>query len=98
MDLDEPGVEPAGDRCVECGAALTSRELEAVMESGGPALCAIHAAEDEPGLAGPRTAPSPRTAPPAAPGGGDGTALGQQDDLADLPACGEPVVGLDRAL
>ncbi|MDQ6607256.1 MAG: hypothetical protein M3Z06_12000 [Actinomycetota bacterium] len=39
------------ERCEECGAKLTPRELEAVMESGGPALCSIHAAEDEPGLA-----------------------------------------------
>jgi hypothetical protein len=38
------------DRCVECGAKLTATELQAVMESGGPPLCAIHAAEDEPGL------------------------------------------------
>lgn len=30
---------------------LTSAELKAVLESGGPTLCAIHAAEDEPGLA-----------------------------------------------
>jgi hypothetical protein len=39
------------DRCAECGAKLTAAELQAVMESGGPPLCAIHAAEDEPGLA-----------------------------------------------
>jgi hypothetical protein len=38
------------DRCEECGAKLTAAELQAVMESGGPPLCAIHAAEDEPGL------------------------------------------------
>jgi hypothetical protein len=25
-------------------------ELQTVLESGGPALCSIHAAEDEPGL------------------------------------------------
>jgi hypothetical protein len=40
----------AGDRCEECGAKLTPAELQAVLESGGPTLCAIHAAEDEPGL------------------------------------------------
>jgi hypothetical protein len=39
------------DRCQECGAKLTPAELEAVRESGGPVLCSIHAAEDEPGLA-----------------------------------------------
>jgi hypothetical protein len=51
MSLDEHGVETAGERCEECGARLTPAELEAVLESGGPALCAVHAAEDEPGLA-----------------------------------------------
>ena len=51
MDLEERTIEQIGDRCEECGAKLTSREIEAVMESGGPALCSIHAAEDEPGLA-----------------------------------------------
>ena len=44
-------VEGAGDRCEECGAKLTQAELEAVLDPGGPTLCAIHAAEDEPGLA-----------------------------------------------
>jgi hypothetical protein len=51
MSLEDQGVEHLGDRCEECGAKLTPRELEAVLESGGPALCSIHAAEDEPGLA-----------------------------------------------
>jgi len=51
MDLEERTIEQIGDRCEECGAKLTSQEIEAVMESGGPALCSIHAAEDEPGLA-----------------------------------------------
>jgi hypothetical protein len=46
MDLEE-----LGDRCEECGAKLTAAELQAAMETGGPALCSIHAAEDEPGLA-----------------------------------------------
>jgi uncharacterized protein with PIN domain len=50
MDLEDKTIEPIADRCEECGAKLTPRELEAAMESGGPALCAIHAAEDEPGL------------------------------------------------
>ena len=50
MDLEERTLESAPDRCEECGAKLTPAELEAVMESGGPPLCAIHAAEDEPGL------------------------------------------------
>jgi hypothetical protein len=50
MDLEEHSLERPGDRCEECGAKLTAAEQQAVLESGGPALCAIHAAEDEPGL------------------------------------------------
>ena len=50
MDLEEKSLDQVGDRCEECGAKLTKAELEAVLESGGPALCSIHAAEDEPGL------------------------------------------------
>ena len=45
MDLEEKTLEKAGDRCEECGAKLTRPELEQVLESGGPALCTIHAAE-----------------------------------------------------
>jgi hypothetical protein len=51
MDLEERTLEQIGERCEECGAKLTTAELQAVMESGGPVLCSIHAAEDEPGLA-----------------------------------------------
>ena len=51
MPLEEHTLETAGDRCEECGVKLTSAEQQAVLESGGPTLCAIHAAEDEPGLA-----------------------------------------------
>jgi hypothetical protein len=51
MNLEESSVERVGDRCEECGAKLTAAELQAVLESGGPVLCSIHAAEDEPGLA-----------------------------------------------
>ncbi len=50
MSLEENTLERASDRCEECGAKLTPAEMEAVMESGGPVLCSIHAAEDEPGL------------------------------------------------
>jgi hypothetical protein len=46
MDLEEKTLESAADRCDECGAELTEREKAAVLESGGPNLCAIHAAED----------------------------------------------------
>ena len=45
MDLEERSLEDISDRCEECGARLTPRELEAVLESGGPSLCTIHAAE-----------------------------------------------------
>jgi uncharacterized protein with PIN domain len=46
MDLEEKTLEQVGDRCEECGAKLTQRELEQVLESGGPALCTIHAQEE----------------------------------------------------
>ena len=45
MDLEEKTLEQVGDRCEECGAKLTQRELQQVLESGGPALCTIHAQE-----------------------------------------------------
>jgi hypothetical protein len=45
MDLEEKTLETVGDRCEECGAKLTERELQQVIESGGPALCTVHAAE-----------------------------------------------------
>ena len=45
MDLEERTLETVGDRCEECGAKLTPRELELVIENGGPALCTVHAAE-----------------------------------------------------
>jgi hypothetical protein len=50
MSLEEHTHQRAGERCEECGAKLTPDELQAVLESGGPTLCAIHLAEDEPGL------------------------------------------------
>jgi hypothetical protein len=43
MDLEEKTLEQVGDRCEECGAKLTERELQQVIEAGGPALCTIHA-------------------------------------------------------
>jgi hypothetical protein len=45
VSLDEHTTEDAGERCEECGAKLTSAELKATLESGGPALCVIHADE-----------------------------------------------------
>jgi hypothetical protein len=51
VGLEEKTIEDLPSRCEECGAKLTPAELQAVLEAGGPALCSIHAAEDEPGLA-----------------------------------------------
>jgi hypothetical protein len=51
MGLEEKTIDQLGDRCEECDAKLTPAEVQVAMESGGPALCSIHAAEDEPGLA-----------------------------------------------
>jgi hypothetical protein len=45
MDLEEHTIEGLPDHCEECGAALTDEERAAVLESGGPPLCSIHAAE-----------------------------------------------------
>jgi hypothetical protein len=45
VDLEERTVEVVGDRCEECGAKLTNAELQAALESGGPALCRVHAGE-----------------------------------------------------
>jgi hypothetical protein len=43
--LEEHTLEDVSDRCEECGAKLTDREIEVVLENGGPNLCALHAAE-----------------------------------------------------
>jgi hypothetical protein len=45
MDLEEHTLESAGERCEECGARLTAREIELAMENGGPSLCSLHLAE-----------------------------------------------------
>jgi hypothetical protein len=50
MGLEEKTIEELPGRCDECGAKLTPAEMRTAMESGGPALCSIHAAEDLPGL------------------------------------------------
>ena len=50
MGLEEKTIEELPERCEECGAKLTPEEIQAAMESGGPALCSIHAAEHQPGL------------------------------------------------
>jgi hypothetical protein len=45
MDLEEKSLDEIGDRCEECGAKLTRPEIQAALESGGPALCTVHADE-----------------------------------------------------
>jgi hypothetical protein len=46
-DLEErEGVEPVIERrCAECGARLTTREIDAALQTGGPFLCSVHASE-----------------------------------------------------
>jgi hypothetical protein len=45
VSLEEHSIKGVGERCEECGAKLTSAEMQAVLESGGPALCSVHADE-----------------------------------------------------
>ena len=45
MDLEEKTLEKVGRPLRGVRRELTDRELEQVIESGGPALGAIHAAE-----------------------------------------------------
>jgi hypothetical protein len=49
MDLEEHSIDPVIERnCAECGAQLTSEEIQASLESNGPFLCSVHAAEQVP--------------------------------------------------
>jgi hypothetical protein len=49
MDLEEHSIEPVIQRtCAECGARLTDQEIQASLESDGPFLCSVHAAEQVP--------------------------------------------------
>jgi hypothetical protein len=49
MDLEEQSLDPVIEReCAECGAKLTSEEITASLETGGPYLCSVHAAEQVP--------------------------------------------------
>jgi hypothetical protein len=49
MDLEEHSLDPVIERhCSECGAKLTKAEIEASLDSGGPFLCSVHAAEEIP--------------------------------------------------
>lgn len=45
MSLEEHTLEQVGERCEECGAKLTEREVELALERGGPTLCSIHLAD-----------------------------------------------------
>jgi hypothetical protein len=45
MGLEEHSLESVSERCEECGAKLTEREIELALEAGGPNLCAVHRAE-----------------------------------------------------
>ncbi len=45
MELEERTIETMGDRCEVCGAALTREELEEILETVAPVLCAVHADE-----------------------------------------------------
>jgi hypothetical protein len=49
MSLEEQTLDPAvPERCQVCGAQLIPSEQQAVLESGSPPLCSIHAVEDVP--------------------------------------------------
>lgn len=49
MGLEEDTVDPVIERhCEECGAKLTSAEIQASLDTGGPFLCSVHAAEEVP--------------------------------------------------
>jgi hypothetical protein len=48
VELEEhEGVDPVIERrCTECGVRLTDAEIKAALETDGPYLCTMHAAED----------------------------------------------------
>jgi hypothetical protein len=50
VDLEErSGVDPVIERtCAECGTKLTNEEIKASLETDGPFLCTVHAAEEVP--------------------------------------------------
>jgi hypothetical protein len=49
MDLEEHSLDPVIERnCAECGVKLTRQEIQASLESDGPYLCTMHAAEEVP--------------------------------------------------
>jgi hypothetical protein len=49
MDLEERTLDDSLEQtCSVCGATLTTQEIEAAREAGGPFLCSVHAAEELP--------------------------------------------------
>jgi hypothetical protein len=49
VSLEEQSLDPVIERtCAECGATLTKEEIQASLDSGGPYLCSVHAAEEVP--------------------------------------------------
>jgi hypothetical protein len=49
MELEERSLDDTISReCAVCGASLTTREIEAAREAGGPFLCSVHALEEAP--------------------------------------------------
>ena len=49
VDLEEHNLDPVIERnCAECGVKLTRAEIQASLDSGGPFLCSVHAAEEVP--------------------------------------------------
>jgi len=65
MELEERTLEESLERrCRVCGATLTTAEIQAARETGGPFLCSVHASEiadDDEGADG--GAPDPSSAP-----------------------------------
>ena len=50
MDLEERTLDDTiARKCAVCGAQLTTPEIEAAREVGGPFLCTVHAMEEAPG-------------------------------------------------
>jgi hypothetical protein len=49
VDLEEHSIDPVIQRnCAECGVRLTEQEIQASLDSDGPFLCSVHAAEEVP--------------------------------------------------
>jgi hypothetical protein len=49
VDLEEHSLDPVIQRtCAECGVKLTEQEIRASLDSDGPFLCSVHAAEEVP--------------------------------------------------